>query len=111
MCERFTDSLLPADAAGSVEAGGTGHAPAAGFCPAFRDEADGEVYVSRHADGSCAPVHLMEGLPEKLVVERDTAGHPLALRRDVTPGYLYRGQFYTREEAGRASREQAVGGR
>lgn len=111
MCERSTDSLSPAGAAGGIAGGASGHGPGTGFCPAFRDEGSGEVYVSRRADGSCAPVHLLDGLPDALVAERDAEGHALSLRRDVTPGYIYQGRFYTREEAGRASQERAVGGR
>lgn len=76
-----------------------GHGPGPEFHPAFRDERSGVVYLSRREDGSPAPVHLMEGLPDALVSTRDSEGRAIALRVEVTAGYVRDGRFLTRDEA------------
>jgi len=51
---------------GGVSAGNR----AQGFAPAFMDTQTGVVYRACFADGRPAPMHLLEGLPSALVVER-----------------------------------------
>jgi len=70
-----------------------------GFLPAFRDTMTGKVYPSRHADGRPACVHLLEGLPADLVIERDGDGAVRAVKGSLQPGFTRDGCFYTREEA------------
>ena len=72
-----------------------------GFRPAFRDNATGEVYPSRFADGRPAPFHLIDGLPDEAVLQRDPAGRVTAAKPTVIAGFLRGGQFYTREQAAR----------
>ena len=69
------------------------------FIPAFRDTATGQAYKSRFADGRPAPIHLLDGLPEPLVVERTPAGAVKVVKHTVTAGFLREGRFYTREQA------------
>ena len=47
---------------------------ACGFLPAFLDTATGMVYLARYADGRLAPMHLLDGLPEELVITRSVTG-------------------------------------
>jgi len=70
-----------------------------GFIPAFRDASSGRTYPSRFADGRLAPIHLLDGLPEKLVLERSTAGAVTAVKHTVISGFLLDGRFYTRDQA------------
>lgn len=70
-----------------------------GFLPAFRDSVTGKVYPSRHADGRPACVHLLEGLPADLVMERDAGGKVHAVKGSLEPGFTRGGYFYTREQA------------
>lgn len=70
-----------------------------GFLPAFRDASTGRVYLSRFADGRIAPMHLLEGLPPELVVQRAGSGRVTAVRNSVTAGFVKAGQFYTRSQA------------
>jgi hypothetical protein len=70
-----------------------------GFHPAFLDTRAGTVYLSRFADGQPAPFHLLDGLPEELVIRRTTRGCLAALRRGVISGFVLAGSFYTRAEA------------
>ncbi|HYN78057.1 MAG TPA: hypothetical protein VES73_09730 [Lamprocystis sp. (in: g-proteobacteria)] len=74
-----------------------------GFVPGYRDSATGQQVLSCFADGSPAPVHLLDGLPEAWVAERDSAGHVTRTCPDLVSGFIRDGRFYTREEAIRAA--------
>jgi hypothetical protein len=73
-----------------------------GFIPGFLDRATGEMYASRHADGSPAPIHIMDGLPEDLIVARTQSGQVAAIKGTVIVGFILDGHFYTREQAAHA---------
>ncbi|MEJ2509667.1 MAG: hypothetical protein P8009_09360 [Gammaproteobacteria bacterium] len=81
-----------------------------GFLPAFRDSLTGKIYPSRYADGRPACVHLLEGLPGDLVVERGTDGQPVAVKGSLEPGFTREGRFYTREEAAALAAETGARG-
>jgi hypothetical protein len=70
-----------------------------GFRPAFRDSKTGLIYMSRFANGTIAPVHMLDGLPQELVVNRTSSGKVVAVKDSVTAGFVLKGQFYTREQA------------
>ena len=70
-----------------------------GFRPAFHDLASGRSALARFADGSPAPMHLLDGLPEEWVVQRDTTSRVIAIKDTVIAGFLRNGRFYTREQA------------
>ena len=72
------------------------------FIPAFCDTATGQAYRSRFADGRPATIHLLDGLPERLVMERTSAGTVTTAKDTVTAGFLREGRFYTREQAAAA---------
>jgi hypothetical protein len=69
------------------------------FLPAFREARTGRVELARFEDGVVAPVHVLCGVPEEWVVERDHLGQVVAVVETVVAGFLRRGVFYTREEA------------
>jgi hypothetical protein len=73
-----------------------------GFRPAFMDLETAAVYPARFADGRPAPFHLLDGLPEHLVLARDAAGRVAELRPSVISGFEQQGRFYTRDEAAQA---------
>ena len=73
-----------------------------GFIPAFYDAETGAVELSRFANGSLAPVHLIEGLPDAWVVERDLKGMIRAIKRSVIAGFVRGEFFYTRQQAAQA---------
>lgn len=69
-----------------------------GFLPAFCDRDSGAVYRSCFADGRPAPFHLLDGLPDELVV-RGESGRATGARSSLVAGFVLRGRFFTREEA------------
>jgi hypothetical protein len=80
--------------------GGTSEGnPRGEFLPAFRDTASGKTYLARYADGTPAPMHLLDGLPEELVIRRDATGRTVAVKGSLVAGFLRGGRFYTREQA------------
>jgi hypothetical protein len=79
-----------------------------GFRPAFMDRETGAVYASCFADGRPAPLHLIDGMPDEVVVARDAVGRVATLKDSVIAGFVRGGCFYSREDAGRlVSRETA----
>ena len=76
-----------------------------GFVPAFFDSSTGTVYRSCFADGRPAPMHLLDGLPAELAVERSTSGRTIAVKACVQAGFMREGKFYTREQAAEALAE------
>lgn len=70
-----------------------------GFLPAFADTDTGMVYLSRFANGQLAPMHLLDGLPEKVVEQRDACGRVMAVKDSVIAGFVRDDYFYTREQA------------
>ncbi|MBS1202356.1 MAG: hypothetical protein H6R22_865 [Chromatiaceae bacterium] len=72
-----------------------------GFTPGYLNTATGERVPSRFADGSLAPVHLLDGLPESWVAGRNDDGHVTRTRPGIIAGFLRDGRFFTREEAAR----------
>jgi len=72
-----------------------------GFRPAFRNTETGRVYPSRFADGRPAPIHMIDGLPDELVVTRSAAGRITSVKDSVQSGFTLNGCFYDRSEAAR----------
>lgn len=70
-----------------------------GFQPAFMDGATGVVYMCRHADGRPAAFHLLDGLPDELVIARDRAGRIAQVVGTLVSGFLLDGRFYDRDQA------------
>lgn len=71
----------------------------AGFRPAFMDIDTRTVYESRFADGRPAPIHVLDGLPDELVVARSSSGRIAAVKASVIAGFVLAARFYNREEA------------
>lgn len=72
-----------------------------GFRPAFMDVATHLVYGSCFVDGTAAPVHLLDGLPDEVVARRDAGGHVISAKASIVAGFVRDGRFYSREEAAR----------
>ena len=76
-----------------------------GFRPAFLDWRTMRIYPSRYVDGRLATFHLLEGLPDEVIVDRLPSGRVAAVRSTLVSGYERDGYFYTRRQAARACRE------
>ena len=73
-----------------------------GFRPAFCDTESGLVKPACFRDGSPAPMHLLDGLPDHWVKERLPSGRVAVVKESVIAGFLREGQFYTRDQAANA---------
>jgi hypothetical protein len=74
-----------------------------GFHAAFLDCDTMSIYPSRFRDGRLAPMHLLDGLPDDVVVERAPSGRVLAAKSTLVSGFERNGFFYTRSAAARAA--------
>lgn len=70
-----------------------------GFRPAFRHTGTGRVVISCFADGNPAPLHVLDGLPEDWVAERDAHGQVCRTVPAVEAGFERGGRFFSREAA------------
>jgi hypothetical protein len=77
-----------------------------GFRPAFCDLQTATVYPCRFADGRPAPFHLIDGLPEEVVVVRSDDGRVVSVKSSVVAGFVLEGEFYTREAAVQAMKKR-----
>lgn len=73
-----------------------------GFIPAFRNENTGVVILSKTANGDIAPIHLLEGIPNTWFNKQTATDERLALRDDISSGFVRQDVFYTREDAANA---------
>lgn len=100
MRQPLTQQVLHSETQRFRGSGGISHENAAyGFRPAFLDTQTDSVHLSRFADGSPAPFHSIDGLPDALVQERDRHGRIVATKPYVVSGFVRDGRFYTRDEA------------
>jgi hypothetical protein len=70
-----------------------------GFRPAFMDAETGIVYLACFSDGRPAPFHLLDGLPDEIVLNRSALGRVVSVKGSVVSGFVLDRTFYTREEA------------
>jgi len=70
-----------------------------GFSPAFCDTETGKIYLSCHKDGTQAAIHMLDGLPEKLIIARDLHNNIVSVKSSVIPGFVKDDEFYTRKQA------------
>ena len=76
-----------------------------GFRPAFFDFGTQTIYLSRFANGRPAPFHMLDGLPEEVVVDRSPSGRVISAKATLISGFERNGFFYTRSAAARAAEE------
>lgn len=57
--------------------------------PAFFDLQNGNIYLSRFANGNLAPIHVYEGLPERILKRSEL---------ELISGFIVNGQFMTHEQ-------------
>lgn len=78
------------------------------FVPAFQDADTGQVEISCFRDGRQAPCHLVEGLPEDWVTQRDAEGRAVKIKNTVISGFVRLGRFFTRQEAADFMKQQSA---
>jgi hypothetical protein len=80
-------------------AGGVSQNCSCGFWPAFLDTQTRAVYPSRFTDGRLAPFHILDGLPDELVLSRNPGGRGAIVKASVVSGFIRDGFFYSRDQA------------
>jgi len=73
-----------------------------GFRPAFLDTAQMRIYPALFADGTAAPFHCLDGLPEEAVADRLHSGRVVRAKATLIAGFERGGFFFTRRAAARA---------
>ena len=76
-----------------------------GFRPAFFDCATCTIHLSRYRDGRVAPLHLLDGPPDDVVLVRADCGRVVMVKSSLVSGFERNGYFYTRSAAARAVAE------
>ena len=76
-----------------------------GFNAAFLDFDTMTIYRSCFRDGRPAPMHLLDGLPDEVVVDRAASGRVVTAKATLVSGFVRNGFFYTRSAAARAAAE------
>ncbi len=76
-----------------------------GFRPAFLDFSTMTVHLSRFFDGRPAPFHVLDGLPDEVVIVRNWDGRVMVAKGTLISGFERDGYFYTRTAAARAVSE------
>lgn len=70
-----------------------------GFVPAFHDTLSRKTAISCFSNGMPAPIHVLDGVPEDWIVQRDRSGKVTAVKTSIVSGFTREGVFYTREQA------------
>ncbi len=95
----FSDAALVSESKRYQGTGGSSQGnDTFGFIPAFCDTSNNTVYLSRLADGQLARVHVLDGMPEHLVVSREN-NRVTAVLKSVIAGFVLNEAFFTRDEA------------
>lgn len=79
-----------------------------GFRPAFFDCATCAIYLSRYRDGRPAALHVLDGLPDEVVLVRAQCGRVVVVKSSVISGFERNGFFYTRAAAAKAVAQWAT---
>jgi hypothetical protein len=79
-----------------------------GFAPAYLNSQTGEMMLSTFANGSPAPIHLLEGLPADWVAAQTEAGKTGVLKDTVISGYIRDNRFFTREQATATAEQESA---
>ena len=103
----LTPARLAAQNAQHAITGATGTARRLGFSPAFLDYATMRIHPARFADGTPAPYHCLDGLPDEVVFHRLPSGRVVLAKATLIPGFERGGFFYTRTAAARACEQWA----
>jgi hypothetical protein len=100
MADTMTPSRLARENVAYLGSGGRSEENhGSGFRPSFLDTDTGVVYLSRFSDGRLAPLHLLDGLPDGVVLTRSATGRVSEVKASIVSGFSRGGRFYTRDEA------------
>lgn len=109
MARLMTQNELQLETLAFAGTGGvSSNSRSSGFHPAFMDTYTQAVYLSRFLNGQPAPFHLLDGLPDDVVVTRGASGRVNTVKPTVVSGFVRDGEFYTRDEAAQSVAELPI---
>jgi len=109
MARLMTENELQLETLAFAGTGGiSSNSRSSGFHPAFMDTCTQAVYRSRFLNGQPAPFHLLDGLPDDVVVTRSDSGRVFTVKATVVSGFVRDGEFYTRDEAAQCVAELPI---
>lgn len=109
MARLMTQNELQLETLAFAGTGGvSSNSRSSGFHPAFMDTYTQAVYLSRFLNGQPAPFHLLDGLPDDVVVTRGASGRVNTVKSTVVSGFVRDGEFYTRDEAAQSVAELPI---
>jgi len=69
-----------------------------GFMPAFKNIKNQQVHLSTDFGGQLSVMHILDGLPESWIDEKDEKGRALTLKSEIIAGFMRNADFYTLSE-------------
>jgi len=96
-----SSARLAAQNAENATTGATSAVRRLGFSPAFLDCSKMRIHPARFYDGTPAPYHCLDGLPDEAVLHRLPSGR-VVHARTLVYGFERGGFFYTRAATARA---------
>lgn len=69
-----------------------------GFMPAFKHIKNQQVHLSTDIDGQLSVMHILDGLPDTWIEEKDEKGRALSLKPEIIAGFMRNAEFYTLNE-------------
>lgn len=69
-----------------------------GFMPAFKNLKDQKIHLSIDRNGELSVMHLLDGLPECWIKEKDEKGVAQTLKSEIIAGFMRHSEFYTLNE-------------
>ena len=69
-----------------------------GFMPAFKNLHSDQVHLSTSTDGQPSIMHILDGLPDAWIDEKDEQGRALTLKSEIIAGFMRNAEFYTLSE-------------
>ncbi len=69
-----------------------------GFMPAFKNLKDQSIHLSIDRNGELSVMHLLDGLPDYWIKEKDEMGVAQSLKSEIIAGFMRNSIFYTLSE-------------
>jgi len=69
-----------------------------GLMPAFKNIKTEQIHLSTDMHGQLSVMHILDGLPDYWVKEKDEKGRAITLKSEIIAGFMRNADFYTLSE-------------